>query len=84
MENFCKEMEQGQKLKGGLHGNMNETVESLWEDTDNLQDDMVKVMALARANKATTVKMLQSSTSLKVTAATLMIAVNDLIPVVWR
>jgi hypothetical protein len=84
MEDFCKEMEQGQELKDGLHGEMNEMVESLWEDTEYLQDNMAKVMALARANEATTAKTLQSMTSLKAIAAALVTAVNDLIPVVWR
>ncbi len=84
VEDFCKEMEQGQKLKDGLHINMNEMVESLWEDIDNLQDDMGKVMALARANKATASKMLQSVMSLKATAAALMTVVNDIVPVVWH
>jgi hypothetical protein len=62
---------------------MNERVESLWEDTDNLQNDMAKVMVLVWANKGTTTKMLQSVTSLEATAAALVEAVNDLIPVVW-
>jgi hypothetical protein len=65
MEEFCKETEQGQSLKEGLHGSMNEVVESLWEDTTNLQDDMAKVMALAWANKTTSAKTLQSVMSLE-------------------
>jgi hypothetical protein len=77
-------MEQGQTLKEGLQGDMNEMVGSLWEDTNNLQDDMAKVMALAWANKATAPKMLQCVTSLKATAAALVTAVNDLTPVVWH
>ncbi len=60
MEEFCKEMEQGETLKEGLQGDMNEMVESLWEDTNILQDDMAKVMALAWANKETAAKTLQS------------------------
>ncbi len=47
MEEFCKEMEHGQLLKEGLQGDMNETVESIWEDTNKLQNEMAKVMALA-------------------------------------
>ncbi len=84
MEEFCKEMEQGQTRKEGIQGDMNEMVESLWEDTNNLQDDMAKVMVYARANEATAAKMLQSITSLKATAAALVMAVNDLIPMAWH
>ncbi len=83
MEDFCKEMERGKQLQDGLHGNMHETVKSLWEDTDYLQDDMAKEMVLAWANESTATKMLQSVMSLKATAAALVTAVNDLIPVVW-
>jgi hypothetical protein len=82
MEEFCKEMERSQTLKERLQGDMNEMVESLWEDTNNLQDEMAKDMALACANKATTAKTLQSAMSLEATTAALMIVVNDLIPVV--
>jgi hypothetical protein len=82
MEQFCKEMEQGQMLKVGLHSKMNEMVESLWEDTDNLQEDMAKVMALAWANEAITAKMLQNMTLIVATTAALVTAVNDLIPMV--
>jgi hypothetical protein len=84
MEEFHKEMERGQTLKEGLQGDMNETIESLWEDTNNLQDDMAKVMALAQANKATAAKMLQSVMSLQATTAALVTAMNDLIPMVWH
>jgi hypothetical protein len=63
---------------------MNEMVKSLWEDTNNLQDYTAKVMALARANKATTAKTLKSITSLQATAAALATAANVLIPVVRR
>jgi hypothetical protein len=83
IEDFCKEMEEGQKLTDRLHSNMNETVGSLLEDTDNLQDDMAKVVALAGTHKVTAAKMLQSMTSLAATAAALVTVVNDLIPVVW-
>jgi uncharacterized protein YigA (DUF484 family) len=61
---------------------MHEMVEALWDDTDNLQEDMEKVMALTRANKSTAAKTLQSMTSLKATTAALVTAVNDLIPMV--
>jgi hypothetical protein len=81
MEEFYKKLECRQE---GLQGDMNEMVESLWEDTNDLQDDMANVMALAWANEATAIKMLQSVTSLKATAAVLVMAVNDLIPVVWH
>ena len=62
---------------------MNETAKTLWEDTNDLQDEMAKVTVLARAKEATAAKMLQSITSLKATTAALVTAVNDLIPVVW-
>jgi hypothetical protein len=74
----------GQTATGRVTCDMHEMVEALWDDTDNLQEDMAKVMALARANKSTTAKTLQSVTSLKTTTAALATAVNDLIPVVWR
>jgi hypothetical protein len=62
---------------------MNETAKTLWEDTNDLQDEMAKVTVLARVNKATAAKMLQSDTSLEATTAALVTAVNDLIPMVW-
>ena len=83
MEDICKGMEWGKQLQDWLHNNMHKMVEALLDDTDNLQEDMEKVMALTRANKSTAAKTLQSMTSLKATTAALVTAVNDLIPMVW-
>jgi hypothetical protein len=84
MEDFCKEMEWGKQLQDRLHDKMHKMVESLWDDTDNLQEYMSKVMALAWANKSTPAKTLQRMTSLEATAAALVTAVNNLISVVWH
>ncbi len=80
LEDFYKEFEWGKQLQDKLHNNMHKTVEALLDDMDNLQEDMVKVVALTRANKSTAAKTLQSMTSLKATTAALVTAVNDLIP----